>query len=271
MPSVTVNNVKINYIEQGTGDEVIVFAHGFAQGVGAWKEILELIPKEYHAYALDQRGHGQSEKPGSYDLARFAEDICAFSQELGIGKFTYVGHSMGGPIGIKLALEHPEVLKCMVLIAPAPAHGWEGTPDVVAMMQFMGFADVTTAVKSMFGSTEMIRGFLLASLFGTPPSEERMNEFLDYALAMDPRAIDGCFAWITSPNLEPRLGQIRVPTLIVAAGKDLMPVDALRRTANGIPGCHLEVFEENGHQLHNESPQRFVRLLTSFVKEVSRG
>jgi len=263
--------VKINYIEQGTGDEVIVFAHGWAQASGAWKEVLELLPKEYHAYALDQRGHGQSEKPGSYDLAQFADDIYGFSRELGIGKFTYVGHSMAGPIGIKLALSHPEVLKCMVLIAPVPAHEMEVTPDVVAMMQSMGFADIPTAVKSMFGSPEMIRGGWLAPLFGTPPSEERMNEFLDYALAMDSQAIDGCFAWIMSANLEPRLGQIRVPTLIVAAGKDAISLNAIRRTANGIPGCHFEVFEENGHQLHNESPQRFGGLLTTFVKELSTG
>ncbi|KPJ52515.1 MAG: hypothetical protein AMJ37_02770, partial [Dehalococcoidia bacterium DG_18] len=115
MPSVTVNNVKINYIEQGTGDEAIVFAHGFADAGGAWREVLELLPTEYHAYTLDQRGHGQSDKPGSYHLTEFSQDIYTFSQELRLKKFTYVGHSMGGAIGQQLALDHPDVLKCMVL------------------------------------------------------------------------------------------------------------------------------------------------------------
>ena len=71
--SVTINNVKINYIEQGEGDEVIVFVHGYAGSLGNWKSVLELLPKEYHAYALDQRGHGQSDNPGSYQLAEFVE------------------------------------------------------------------------------------------------------------------------------------------------------------------------------------------------------
>ena len=55
--SVTVNNVKINYIEQGEGDEVIVFVHGYSGALGNWKLVLELLPEEYHAYALDLRGH----------------------------------------------------------------------------------------------------------------------------------------------------------------------------------------------------------------------
>ena len=63
MPSVTVNNVKINYIEQGVGDEAVVFVHGLSGSIGHWREVLGRLPKEYHAYVLDQRGHGQSEKP----------------------------------------------------------------------------------------------------------------------------------------------------------------------------------------------------------------
>lgn len=269
MPSTTVNNVKLNYIEQGTGDEVVVFAHGFACASGGWKEVLDLLPGEYHAYALDQRGHGQSEKPGSYGLDQFAEDVYAFSRKLGLGKFTFVGHSMSGPIGMELSLNHPEVLKCLVLTAPVSAHGMEMTPDVVAMMQSMGISDMATGMKLMFASPETIRQGFMAMMFATAPSEERMSEFVDYALAMDPGAIEGCFPWMMSPNLEARLGEIKVPTLIFASGKDTTPVDATRRTANGINGCRLEVFEDNGHMLHMENAPRFVELLTSFIKEVS--
>jgi len=95
-----------------------------------------------------------------------------------------------------------------------------------------------------------------------------MNDFVDYAIAMDPVAIDGCWAWIMSPELEPRLGEIKVPTLIFAGGKDMIPLDVTRRTADGIPGCRLEVFEENGHMLHMEGPGRFVELLTRFITEI---
>ena len=91
MPSVTVNNVKINYIEQGSGDEAIFFIHGYSGSLGNWRQVLEALPKEYHAYAIDQRGHGQSGKADSYRLADFVEDIYAFSRELGIRRISSDG------------------------------------------------------------------------------------------------------------------------------------------------------------------------------------
>jgi non-heme chloroperoxidase len=265
MPSVTVNNVRINYTEKGTGDEVIVFVHGFAAAVGIWKEVLELLPIDYHAFALDLRGFGQSDKVGSYSLTQFAEDVYGFGQQLGLPKFTYVGHSMGGAIGMKLALDHRDVLKAMVLTASVPAHGME-VPATDAMAQ----ADVMTMMKSMQdASPEAMRGFM-ALAFTTPPSDERLKEMVDYALSMDMEALT-CMGELRSFNLEPRLGEIKVPTLIFAGGKDMIPLDGARRTADRIKGSRLEVFEDNGHMLHMESQNRFVKLLTSFITEVGRG
>ncbi len=218
MPTVTVNNVKINYIEQGAGDEVIVFVHGFAGGLRDWREALNRLPKEYHAYALDLRGHGQSDRPGSYKLTEFVEDIYAFSHELGIGKFTYVGHSLGGKIGYQFALDHPDVLKSMILAAPAPAH------DFIPTDQQAGFLEMVT---SAWGSPEGLRGFFRQT--SRPPSEELLNELINDAMETDPAAIAECAVWWISTNLEPQLGNIRVPTLIVAGAKDDLPIDSLRQ------------------------------------------
>ena len=262
MPTVTVNvnNVKINYIKQGAGNEAVVFVHGFAGGLRDWREPLNRLPKEYHAYALDLRGHGQSDKPGSYKLTEFVQDIYAFSQELGIGKFTYVGHSLGGKIGYQFALDHPDMLKAMVLAAPAPAHGF------IPIDQQPGFLEMVT---SAWGSPEGLRGF-----FGTtskPPSEEVLNELINDAMDADPAAIAECAVWWISTNLEPQLGNIRVPTLIVAGAKDDLPIDCEERYANEINGCRFEVLEDDGHFLPIESPQKFVDLLTSFITEVNNG
>ncbi len=264
MPSVTINNVKINYIEQGAGDEALVFVHGIGGSTNDWREVLEQLPKEYHAYTLDQRGHGQSAKPGSYRLTELTEDIYAFSRELGIGRFTYVGWSMGGTLGLRFALNHPDTLKAMVLVAHWPVNEWM-TPDMQAPLLAMGFDDYPSAMKGMFGSPEMIRD-AFTSMFTTSPSEERMNEMIEDAMATDLAAISEVYAWMLSSNLEPRLGDIRVPTLIMAGAKDMIPIDAIRHDANRIKGCRFEVFENRGHLLPIESPQKFVNLLTNFIK-----
>jgi pimeloyl-ACP methyl ester carboxylesterase len=57
----------------------------------------------------------------------------------------------------------------------------------------------------------------------------------------------------------------------LAGAKDTIPLDLQRLAANGIKGCRFEVWEENGHFLPQESPQQFVDLLTSFIKDVSNG
>jgi pimeloyl-ACP methyl ester carboxylesterase len=258
--TVSINNVKINYIEQGEGDEVIIFVHGYSGALGNWKLVLELLPEEYHAYALDLRGHGQSGKPGSYQLNEMIEDIYAFSQELGIEKFTYVGHSLGGKIGYKFALEHPDVLKAMFLIAPAPAH------DFIPTEQRAAFLDQMTMV---FNSPEVLRGFI-AEDFAVPPSEKDLNELIKDAMAADPAAKKECATWWIGTNLEPQLKNIRVPTFILVGAKDRLPLDLERRYANAINGCLFEVLENNAHMIPYEAPQKVVDLLTSFIGDVSK-
>ena len=257
MSLITANNTKINYIEQGTGDEAIVFVHGYSGSLGDWRHTLELLPKEYHAHALDQRGHGQSEKPGSYKLAEVVEDIYAFSRELGLGRFVYVGHSLGGKIGYRFALDHPEVLKAMVLAAPSPAH------DFIPPDQRTGFIEMIT---SAFSSPEGVQTFFKQT--SNPPGEEVLNELMNGFMTADPVAKEECAVWWISTNLEDRLGEIRIPTLIVAGAKDDLPVEWEKRYADKIKGCRFEVFEDSGHFIPQESPQRFVDLLTGFIEEV---
>ncbi len=264
--SVTVNGVRINYVEQGAGDEVLVFVHGFALSIASWTGVLELLPEEYHAYALDLRGHGQSEQPGSYQLPEFVEDIYAFTQELGIEKFTYVGHSMGGKIGYQFALDHQDLLNGLFLIAPSPARAYFLPPDEQASS--------LAQMKMMFESAEIIRGGLVYQLAASL-SEELLNEIASDMVATDPVAREEIFGWFTGikgTNLEPELHNIRVPTLILAAAEDFYcPPDLERRYVSQIEGCRFEVWEDGGHMMPLDSPQRLVDLLVSFIEDVNKG
>jgi pimeloyl-ACP methyl ester carboxylesterase len=270
MPSITANNVKLNYIEQGAGDETIVFVHGLTGSIGEWREVLARLPKEYHILALDQRGHGGSDKPGSYQLAELADDFYAFIRELGIGLFTYVGHSMGGTLGLRFALDHPDMLKALVLVAHFPVHEWMTPETAGPLLAMTGADDIPTAFQTIFGSPEMLRGNV-GQMFATPPSEEVLNEVVNDAIATDLAAVGDCYSWMLSSGLEPRLGDISVPTLIVAGAKDPTPPNVQGLDANAIEGCRFEVFEDAGHFIPYESPQKLVDLLTSFIKDVSPG
>jgi pimeloyl-ACP methyl ester carboxylesterase len=257
--SIFVNGVEISYIEQGSGDEVFIFVHGYSGSLGNWEWVLERLPKQYHAYALDQRGFGKSGRPGSYELTDFVEDIYAFSQELGIEQFTYVGHSLGGKIGYKFALDHPDVLKAMVLAEPSPA-GVMVPPEELPAVKDM--------ITSAWGSPDALRDFMLQSR--KPPSEDILNEFIVDAEVADPTAKAQVIDFWFFADLETQLGDIGVPTLILAGAQDDIPLDMQTRYASAIKGCRFEVWEDYGHYIPQESPQEFVDLLTSFVEDVSQ-
>jgi pimeloyl-ACP methyl ester carboxylesterase len=83
------------------------------------------------------------------------------------------------------------------------------------------------------------------------------------------RALDGCFSWIILLKLEDQLAKVRVSTLVIAGGKDIVPLDMAKRTAGVVKWCQLNVFEDNSHAPFVDSSERFVQLLTDFIKRVS--
>ena len=101
MPKIKVNDVELNYEEHGSGAETVVFGHGFGSSARKWQNLFELLPANYHCYALDLQGFGKSaEITENINPAQMADDIYQFSKEMGLGKFVYVGYSMGGRVGL---------------------------------------------------------------------------------------------------------------------------------------------------------------------------
>ena len=117
MPSFQHANIDIAYIDEGEG-EPIVLVHGFASN----KEINWILPGWTAALkragrrviALDNRGHGQSSKPhdpAAYDMPSMAGDTLALLDHLKVERADYLGYSMGGRIGMHLALHHPDRIR----------------------------------------------------------------------------------------------------------------------------------------------------------------
>jgi non-heme chloroperoxidase len=92
--------LRLHYAERGDKEgEAIVFLHGYSDSWYSFSRVLPLLSLEYHAFAVDERGHGDSERPECcYTVDDFAADVPAFMDEVGIEKATLVGHSGGGMI-----------------------------------------------------------------------------------------------------------------------------------------------------------------------------
>jgi non-heme chloroperoxidase len=97
----------LHYAEQGDpGGEALLFIHGWPDSWFSFSRVLPLLPTAYHAYAIDLRGFGDSERPAdSYTIDQFATDVVAFMDAVGIARATLIGHSMGTFIARRVA--HP--------------------------------------------------------------------------------------------------------------------------------------------------------------------
>ena len=124
MTKISVNGVSL-FCEEGGSGEPILFHHGYTGAHDVWlDEISPRLNDRYRCVVMDCRGAGDSEHPaGGYSIEQYADDVIAVADSLGLDRFTYVGHSMGGGIGYQLGVTYGERLNKLVLVAPIPAAG----------------------------------------------------------------------------------------------------------------------------------------------------
>ncbi|MBL8251165.1 MAG: alpha/beta hydrolase, partial [Candidatus Competibacter sp.] len=113
--------VKLNYVDTGPRDApVIIFLHGATDSSHSWSAVTPLLSDAYRTLALDQRGHGDSDKPAyGYSIAQYADDVIAFMDKLRIQQAVLVGHSMGSFIAHQVASAYPGRVSKLVLIGSA--------------------------------------------------------------------------------------------------------------------------------------------------------
>jgi non-heme chloroperoxidase len=251
---------KIHYAEQGDpGGEAIVFLPAYADSWFSYSQVLPLLPSRYHAFALDQRGHGDSERPACcYTIDDFAADAVAFLDAVGIQRAALVGHSGSAFTARRVAVTHPERVARLVL-SGSPAGS---LPEQVAVG-----LQATVRVLQEAAPAEFIREFQAGAAHVPLP-----EAFLEGLVAESRKlpaqvwrdAADGLVAFDDTADL----GRIAAPTLLVWGDRDgLLPPEEQQRLAAAIPGARSRVYPETGHSPHWERPQRFAADLDAFMRE----
>ncbi len=258
MAQVQLNDFKMNYVEQGTGSEPIVFVHGFISTQLWWQPTLERLPASFRAYAIDLRACGESGQiETGHTLAQYADDLHQFVEQVGAQKFILVGHSMGGGVAMQYALNHQGSLKALVLVNPLAPYGTRIPPDITAWL------------NAQQGNPEGIRQILLGA-FATPPSGEYMENLVEHGTRWNKHIYLGTMDDMARFNISDRLPELKVPTLVTWGDRDtIIPFPAIVDIFTKVPGCSLEVWHGVGHSGPIEIPDRFVDLLTRFIGEVN--
>jgi len=257
--------VRLRYAERGdpTG-EAIIFLHGWPDSWFSFSRVLPLLSPEYRAFAPDQRGHGESERPECcYTLDDFAADVDAFMDTLGINKATLAGHSMGSLIAQRVALSYPRRVRRLVLI---------GTATMAANSEVL--LEAGEELRSLEDPVppEFAREFAESTIYYPVPQEflaGAVSECLKVPARVWRDALEGALLSVGQEHAA-RLHEIDVPTLILWGKQDAVFLrEEQDRLAEAIADATLKVYPDTGHGVQWERPEQVVRDLETFTKDTS--
>jgi pimeloyl-ACP methyl ester carboxylesterase len=111
-----VNGIRMHWVEAGSGPEAILFLHGFPEQWYSWRHQIAAFAPEYRVVAPDLRGYNETEAQGPYDTDTLQQDVLALIELLGLEKVHLVAHDWGAAIAWLIAINHPEVLRSLVIM-----------------------------------------------------------------------------------------------------------------------------------------------------------
>lgn len=250
------SGIKLHVHEHGQGDRAALLVHGWAVSGHIWNDLFKKWPAGAgRLIAPDLRGSGWSSKPREgYTIDSYAEDIVGLIDALGLRDLVLVGHSMGGTIALRAALERQDALRKLILMCPVPPSGVPFNDDQIAFFRSLG--------EGREGAAQT-----LGMMFAKPVAPEILNPAVEGCASVVPEAFYGGFdAWRTA-DFASRVGELRVPTLVIPGEKEqpLTPEFLKATIVDLIPGARLEVFEGTGHYPQLESTDDLVARLQQWL------
>ncbi|HKV37179.1 MAG TPA: alpha/beta fold hydrolase [Pyrinomonadaceae bacterium] len=249
--------VRLRYAYQGAPNgEPVILLHGYTDSWFSFSQILPLLDQRYRVYTLDQRGHGESDRPvGGYAMPQFAGDVVAFMDAMNIKQATIVGHSMGSFVAQHVAVEAPERVKRLVLVATATTIH---TNELVQQLQ-REINALPDPVPQKF-----VYEFQLSTAF-QPLSNDFFHAVLKESMKLPAHVWREVMAEMMSPEAGVQLKKIKTPTLILWGDKDFFPRSEQDSLVSAMPNAVLKVYKDTGHALHWERPDKFAADLKLFM------
>lgn len=252
------SGVQLHYTERGAVDpsRVVIMLHGYTDSSYSFASLMDRLDPSIQAIAIDQRGHGDSSKPGCcYAPQDFAADVVAFMDARKIQTATIVGHSMGGLIGQLVAMRSPERVSGLVILASSPSFANPAVEGLVAAVK-----ELSDPVDRKFAHE------FQASMFYEPVPASSLDPYVDVSMKVPARVWIDVLTQIVALDLRKELRTIKARTLILWGDKDGVSTRADQATMfQEIPNATLKVYENIGHGMHWEVPQRVATDLAAFV------
>jgi len=272
MPTARVNGVDLYYEETGQGFP-LVWSHEFGGDHRSWEQQVRYFGRRYRVVTYDHRGYPPSEVPkdaNAYSQDALIEDLHQLLRTLGIGQAHIAGCSMGANVALNFALAHPALTKSLVVVG-----GGAGT---VGRDTFVSRQGATADALEREGMDALVRNF------ESNPTRRSFrlkdprgwDEFVGYVREHSATACAHLVRGVmlrrpTVTQLEPRLRELHVPTLIVVGDEDEPCVEPSLMMRQIIPGAGLLVVPRTGHTVNLEEPGLFNLHVGEFLAAVEQN
>lgn len=238
----------LHHVVDGPPDaEVLVLGPSLGTDLSLFDRQVLGLADRWRVVRFDLRGHGGSPVvPGPCSMAELAADVAELVDHLSVERFHYLGVSIGGAIGLTLALEHPERLVSLTICASAARFAdppsWPVRAATVRAegTEAMAASRLGTWFTAEFASRQPEEAARLLTMLRETPAE-------GYA---------ACCEAIGGFDVRERLASITAPTLVLAGADDpATPVDMVREIALGVPGASFAVVPDAAHLFTAERPE----------------
>ena len=279
--TVEINGLNLQYHEWGEAStrHALILLHGYGETSAIWQDCGVELAREYRVIALDQRGHGASQRAPDHNYSRASqvEDLEAFVDTLRLRTVTLIGHGMGGANALCFAAEQPEIVTALVVIEAAPEVLRSGVENLRRLFASADeFVSLDDAIETF-------------AEFYPYATEEQLDRRVRAAVAPTD---EGAYAWDFDPIFrdatarppEPDPGQRRMvnlwdcvervqcPVMIVrGAETDMLTPEAIQRFHRRIPGSRVSLIEEAGHSVPSDQPAVLGQHIREFLQSLTTG
>ena len=270
-----INGNKMHYIDEGQG-EIILFVHGTPSWSFDFRNVIKSLSKFYRCLAIDHIGFGLSDKPEHYDYStqNHSRTLERFVEEKNLNDITFVVHDFGGPIGLNVAIRHPEKIKRLVILN---SWMWSSAEDE----EFKRFSKILKSplLPFLYRYLNFSPRFLLPGSFGKRKlSKNLLSQFTKPFQNKTER--NGALAFAKSllndqdwfEELWNKKNTIDLkPTLFIWGMKDkFVGPKYLQKFKSGFKNHQTLRLETSGHFPQEENPQQVTLAIKRFIESYSK-
>jgi len=268
MPKVRVNGLALHYRELGPDHPTtVLYVSSVLWGGEAFDDMLTELAKDFHLVIPDLHGHGKSDYREFMTLEGMTEDFHVLMKTLRLQHVVWFGCSIGGMIGMRLALAYPDLLDALVLMSttarPDPPEIREPTLQLWQMFRAGHREDIVDSAMKFF--------------FAARTYQDRPDLIAKYRTALiEMKQVDGMYAAVLAAFNRSDMGdairRISLPTLVMTGREDsaATPAQAAFIAAH-IPNAQVEIINEANHLVGIEKPFEISRLVRAFLARTLPG